>query len=330
MKTGKQSTSMEERLASISWTGSALARPECVLATRGGSLFVADWRGGVTHLKPDGSQISYLAQACDGEAMKPNGIALRSDGSFLIAHLGDETGGLFHLHRNGQCRPLLRQVEGQDLPPSNFVLEDHQQRIWLTVSTRLQPRALGYRKGCNDGFIAVLDRRGARIVADGLGYTNEVAVDPSGRWLYANETFARRLSRFELRDGGALGPRETVAEFGPGTFPDGLCFDADGDAWITSIVSNRLLCVGRDGRQTIWLEDADPAHLAAVEQAWEEDRMGREHLDKGTSRCLRNASSLAFGGADLRTGYIGCLLGDSLATIAMPVAGHPPFHWNYA
>src|SRR3546814_6733080 len=48
----------------------------------------------------------------------------------------------------------------------------------------------------------------ARIVADGLGYANEVKIDPSGAYLYANETMARRLSRWRLTS-GRLGPRET-------------------------------------------------------------------------------------------------------------------------
>jgi sugar lactone lactonase YvrE len=45
----------------------------------------------------------------------------------------------------------------------------------------------------------MVDTRGARIVADGLGYTNECAIDISGQWLYVNETFSRRLSRFPVR-----------------------------------------------------------------------------------------------------------------------------------
>jgi hypothetical protein len=44
---------------------------------------------------------------------------------------------------------------------------------------------------------------------------------------------------------------------------------------------------------------------------------------------LKNISSIAFGGPDLRTAYLGCLLGDALATFRSPVAGAPPAHWNY-
>ena len=46
------------------------------------------------------------------------------------------------------------------------------------------------------------------------------------------------------------------------------------------------------------------------------------------SQRLRNISNLAFGGMDLKTAYLGCLLGDSIASFTMPVAGHPLPHWN--
>lgn len=316
-------------LTSIRWVGKELHRPECVLATAAGHLFTADWRGGVAQVLPDGSQNLYLAQPVDGEALKPNGIALLRDGSFLLAHLGAERGGIFRLQRDGTTTPFLLDVQGQALPPSNFVVEDETGRYWITVSTRISPRALGYRRECNDGFIVVVDRKGARIAADGLGYANECAVHPDGQWLYVNETFARRLSRFEIHANGDLGAKQLVAEFGAGTFPDGLCFDSEGGTWITSIVSNRLLRVAPSGHQSLWLEDSEPDHLAWVEQAFNAGQMGRPHLDQARSRSLKNISSLAFGGPDLRTGYLGCLLGESVAALAMPVAGHPPIHWNY-
>jgi sugar lactone lactonase YvrE len=305
-------------------------RPECVLANAAGDLFTADWRGGVAHLHADGRQSLYVGTGPDGLALKPNGIALMRDGSFLLAHLGNDEGGVFRLQRDGQVAPWLQQVHGVDLPPTNFVVEDAAGRFWVTVSTRLKPRARGYRRSCDDGFIVRVDARGAAIAADGLGYTNEVAVHPSGQWLYVNETFARRLSRFALREDGSLGAREVVTEFGPGTFPDGLAFDEEGHAWVVSIVSNRLIRIAPDGRPTLWLEEADADHLAWVEAAFEAGTMGRPHLDGVPSRSLRNISSIAFSGADRRTAVLGCLLGERLATLRLPVAGVAPTHWHFA
>lgn len=317
-------------LDALGFVGAGLQRPECVLATAGGELFTADWRGGVVHQRADGSQALYAGPGPDGLALKPNGIALLRDGSFLLTHLGADEGGVFRLQRDGRVEPWLMRVDGVDLPPTNFVVEDAQGRFWVTVSTRLKPRALGYRRSCDDGFIVRVDARGAAIVADGLGYTNEVAIDPTGQWLYVNETFARRLSRFALRADGSLGAKEVVTAFGAGTFPDGLAFDEDGHLWVVSIVSNRLIRVAPDGTQTLWLEDADAAHLARVEAAYEAGTMGRPELDGVHSRVLRNISSIAFAGADRRTAVLGCLLGDRLATLRLPVAGVAPTHWNHA
>lgn len=316
-------------LDALTWHGHDLHRPECVLATAVGDVYTADWRGGVSHIAADGTQRFYLAQAIHGEALKPNGIALLHDGSFLLAHLGAERGGVYRLQRSGHTEPFLTHLNGVELPPTNFVVADAFGRIWITVSTRVSPRALGYRKSCNDGFVVMVDNKGARIVADGLGYANECAVHPSGEWLYVNETFSRRLSRFVIRDDSSLGPKEVVCEFGAGTFPDGLAFDVEGHAWVVSIVSNRLIRVSPDGVQTVWLEDVDPEHLAWVEAAYQASEMGRPHLDGVKSKTLKNISSIAFGGADLRTGYLGCLLGDTLAMLRMPVAGHPPVHWLF-
>lgn len=313
-------------LDALGWAGEGLRRPECVLATAAGDLYTADWRGGVARIGADGALDLYVGE----RPLRPNGIALRPSGSFLLAHLGETDGGVYELARDGQVQPFLTRVDGLDLPPTNFVHEDAAGRVWVTVSTRRRPRAAAYRADVADGFIALVDARGARIVADGLGYTNEALPSPDGKFLYVNETFGRRLTRFRIAADGALGSRETVCSFGHGTYPDGLAFDAEGGVWIVSVVSNRVIRVAPDGAQQLVLEDADAAHVEWCEQAYREGRLGREHLDKAAGRVLKNISSLAFGGADLRTAYLGCLLGDRIASFRAPVAGHPPVHWRYA
>ena len=123
--------------------------------------------------------------------------------------------------------------------------------------------------------------------------------------------------------------RKTVAEFGPGTFPDGLTFDENGSVWITSIVSNRILKVSEDGDVQCFLEDVDDGHLDWVESAWRNNSMNRQHLDKAAGRVLSNISNLAFCGANFDKAVFGCLLDDKLAMLDMPVCGYEPFHWNF-
>ncbi len=316
-------------LDDVTFLGKGLVRPECVLATRAGELYTADWRGGVAHLRADGSQALYTGRLPDGATPRPNGIALRANGNFLFAELGEAAGGVYELARDGSVRAFALRADGLDLPPTNFVHEDAHGRVWITVSTRKTPRAAAYRADVADGFIVLCDARGARVVADGLGYTNEALPSPDGKFLYVNETFGRRLTRFRIATDGGLHAREVVTRFGAGTFPDGLAFDADGGVWITSVVSNRIIRVAPDGSQRVMLEDCDAAHVAWAEQAYQAGEMGRPHLDGIKSKRLRNTSSLAFGGPDLRSAYLGCLLGDSIATFRSPIAGAPPAHWNF-
>src|SRR4029453_8168168 len=104
------------------------------------------------------------------------------------------------------------------------------------------------------------------------------------------------LSRFAIRARGELGARETVAEFGEGTFPDGFDFDAEGGIWIASVGSNRLLRLAPDGSQTVTLEDADPEAVARAERHYAENRLSRTDIDAGRQGALGNLSSVAFGG----------------------------------
>jgi sugar lactone lactonase YvrE len=317
-------------LSTLSFLGSGLNRPECVLTHESGLLFAADWagNGGVAVVTAAGDVTRIEARSPE-RIMRPNGIALEPGGSFLLADLGAEAGGIFRLYPNGEIQPVVTELEGRPFPPTNYAHRDESGRLWVTVSTRRVPRNLGYRPDVDDGFIVLVDSGSARIVADGLGYTNECLMSPSGDHLYVNETFTRKLSRFPVRPDGRLGAKEVVATFGAGTYPDGLTFDAEGGVWITSIVSNRVIRVAPDGQQEIVLEDADPDHVAWTEAAYHAGELGRPHLDKIASRRLMNISSLAFGGPHLKRAYLGCLLGDSIATFDSPVAGHPPTHWTY-
>ena len=315
------------KLADIRHLGRGLNRPECVLAHQSGRYFTADWseQGGVAIVAPDGRVVQHLAKD-PPRHLHPNGIALEPGGSFLLAELGAATGGVWRLLPDGGVEPVLLELDGRPLPPTNYVHLDQRGRLWVTVSTRHHPRHLAARPDVADGFVVLVEGGRARMVADGLGYTNECVVSPDGEWLWVNETFARRLSRFPLtRDG--LGPRETITTFGPGSFPDGLAFDALGNGWVTGLIGNRVIRVAPDGRQEVVLEDADAAHVAAVEAAWQAGRLDRMLLDRVPSGPLKNISSLAFGGPDRRTLCLGCLLGDSLALIEGPVEGAPTVHW---
>ncbi len=313
----------------LDFVGRDLARPECVVTTASGDLFVSDRRGGITRIGADGAQALIRGRGVEG--FLPNGFSLLPDRSFAIANLGPE-GGAWRMGPDGALMPEVLEVEGMRLPATNFVNADHSSgalRLFVSVSTRQVPRERAFRRAVADGYIVLKDAKGTRIVADGLGFTNEAKLDPSGRFLYVNETMARRLSRFPILDDGRLGARATVAEFGAGTFPDGFEFDAEDGIWIASVVSNRLLRIAADGCQRVILEDSDPEVVARVERKYQDSALERADIDAGRERPLGNLASVAFGGPDLRTVHLGSLFGTRIATFRSPLAGAEPPHWRY-
>ncbi|MFK7996754.1 MAG: SMP-30/gluconolactonase/LRE family protein [Granulosicoccus sp.] len=312
--------------------GKGLHRPECVLAHESGLLIVPSWsgNGGISVINSNNETHHILSTGA--EKLRPNGIALESGGNVLMANLGDVTGGIFRLFPDGHTQAHVTSVNGEPMPPANFVVEDSRGRLWITVSTRKIPRARDYRADANTGFIAVAlpGESNATIVADNLGYTNECVIDEMRSTVYVNETFGRRLTRFDL-DGEnlpVLSNKQTLHEFDAGSYPDGLALDEQGCLWVTSIISNRILRVDPAGNCHIHFEDSIDSHVLWAEEAYRKNCLGRDHLDKARSRSMQNISNVAFGGNDRKRLYIGNLLGDSLPYLDVNVKGMSMVHWN--
>jgi sugar lactone lactonase YvrE len=298
-----------------------LQRPECVLTHSSGRIFVSDKRGGVTTIWPDGRlQLS-------GESnLLPNGIAMQRDGSFLVANLGPG-GGVWRITANGQTAPWMTEVEGKIIDRVNFVSNDSLDRVWVCISAT--DGSDQYPLHTASGSIILRDASGTRVVAEGLHYTNECRVSADGNFMYVNETFGRRLSRFRIQANGELVAKETIATFNDGDFPDGLTLDADGGAWVVCVGSNRLYRIAPDGEKQTIIDDAFSSVAAELEAAFVAGTLDRPQLSAARGHRLSNITSIAFGGKDLRTAYMGCLAGDSLMSFRSPVAGLAPVHWNW-
>jgi len=303
----------------VSFVGHDLSRPECVLVQEDGGFYVSHTGGGVTHIASNGSQtlIGYDGMQAGGSVIIPNGIHRCEDGSFLIANIGDG-GGIWKLDAAGSLSGHLMEVSGVFLSAANFVTQDAWGRTWITVSTVSQPRFKAYSDQVRDGLIVVEDQGKAKIVCDDVCFANECRVSPDGQYLYISETFARRITRFRIQEDNSLSQRETFCQFGYGDFPDGCCFDASGNLWVTSIVSNRLYCVTPDRTVHLVIEDAVPEHIDWVEEALANGKMGREHFYKTAGVKLKNIASVAIGGALGKQLFMGSLADTAIATLTLP------------
>ena len=95
----------------------------------------------------------------------------------------------------------------------------------------------------------------ARQAADGISFANGMAVTPGNQTLILAETYASRLTAFDIAADGSLARRRVWADL-PGGFPDGICLDAEGAVWYADVPGKRCVRVREGGTvlQTIELD----------------------------------------------------------------------------
>ncbi|HEX2355593.1 MAG TPA: SMP-30/gluconolactonase/LRE family protein [Micromonosporaceae bacterium] len=94
-----------------------------------------------------------------------------------------------------------------------------------------------------------------REVADGVWFPNGVAVTPDNGTLILAESYANRLTAFDIVADGTLSNRRVWADL-DGAFPDGICLDADGALWYADVPNKRCVRVREGGLvlQTVELD----------------------------------------------------------------------------
>lgn len=295
-------------------------RPECVQCLSDGRVLNSDARGGIAFATPNG-QLSYLG-AEDATGIVSNGFGILSNGTVVFANVGAK-GGIWSVDPDGVFAPIVETVEGTP----NFVLIRPDDEIWFSVLTAAGNGA-PLSETRNDGYIARVRNGVVEIMADGFITANEFKIDEQQGVLYINETFARRTTCFDINADGTLANRRSVAQYDEGTFPDGLCLDANGDIWVPSIISNRILHVTPSGSVTVLYEEYEHERVVAVQAALAAGTLTRELIYQDTKSVLNNPSSLAFGGPDLSTLYVGSITNTYLCAFASSVPGKPMTHWT--
>lgn len=333
--------------AEITLTGSGLRRPECVLASPSGDLWIADLGGGVCHIAPDGHQ--EVIRPRDGAGpfapeenpnidgnqgfSMPNGLCFDPDGNFVIANFG--TNVVEHLARDGHWSLIADSVVWPDgtvrpIGKANFPAIDREGRLWFSVTASAEAwRRYQGQELDADGYLAVIDdwRSGrpgrARVVATELRGANELRFNADGTGLYVAETAAGHITRFRVGPGGTLTDRRVYGPERLGGLPDGFAFDAHGNLWTTLINRDTLVAITPEGEVlTLWV-DGDPAAKGSAARPGAPTAAARP----GDGLAPRMAS-VTFGGPDLRTVYVGSLAGTALPTFRSPVPGAPPPHWS--
>ena len=113
------------------------------------------------------------------------------------------------------------------------------------------------------GIIALVTPDGSvRQVADGIAFPNGMAVTPDTKTLIVAESYAKRLTAFDIEATGLLSNRRVWADLGDGV-PDGICIDAEGDVWYGDVPNKRCVRV-REGGEVLETIDLDRGCFACM------------------------------------------------------------------
>jgi sugar lactone lactonase YvrE len=115
-------------------------------------------------------------------------------------------------------------LSGLGVDDFNEIVVDGRGSIYVNGGCDFQPG-----EGEAPGIIGLATPDGsARRVADGIAFPNGMVVTPDNSTLIIAESFAGRLTTFDIADDGGLLNRRVWAE---GVGPDGICMDAEGAIW---------------------------------------------------------------------------------------------------
>ena len=131
--------------------------------------------------------------------------------------------GLMRLEPDGSM-VAHADLSGLRIDGFNEIVVDGRGNIYVNGGVDFDPS-----EGKAAGIIALVTPDGSvRQVADGIAFPNGMAVTPDNSTLVIAESFAGRLTSFDIADDGGLSHRRVWAD---GVGPDGICMDAGGAIW---------------------------------------------------------------------------------------------------
>ena len=171
----------------------------------------------------------------------PSGLGWLPDGTLLVAR--GVPAAVVAVSADGALRTYADLTDVAAFPPNDMVV-DAAGRAWLgTCDVRGLPEPAASQLLCidPDGSVSVVDAT--------MRFPNGSVVTPDGHTLIVAETFGSGLVAFSIGPSGpATGKREWAQV--PGSFPDGICLDAEGAVWFADPMARAAVRV-REGGEVV-------------------------------------------------------------------------------
>ena len=215
-----------------------------------GKLWFSDMWGFKVYTLVPGGKPEVLCEL----PTRPSGLGFLPDGSLSIVSMADRRIMKFKDGKLSVHADLSALAKGD----VNDTVTDAQGRVY--AGNFGYDLFAGEPQAPADLVLVETDGR-ARVVASGLDFPNGAVIKDQGRTLVVAETWASRLSAFDIAADGSLGNQRTYASL-PERMPDGICLDAEGAIWVASFNSGEFLRVLAGGEITDIVQVGDKRAVA--------------------------------------------------------------------
>lgn len=172
---------------------------------------------------------------------QPSGLGWTPDGTLQIASMRDRR----LLRLTSRALETFADLSAHAPAPVNDMVIDRAGRTYagnfgFDLDAGEKPRPTSLLMISPDGAVSV--------AAGDLWFPNGIVITDDQKTMLLAETFAARITAFDLED-GRLANRRVFAEL-PGIYPDGICLDAEGAVWAACADGNKVIRVFNGGRIT--------------------------------------------------------------------------------
>ena len=225
------------------------------------------WRDGRLWFSDFYAHCVYSVSETGGDLRKelelddqPSGLGWMPDGSLLVVKM--KARELWRRWPDGRfdCHADLKDVSGH---MCNDMVVDGEGRAYVGnfgFDLDAEFRARGPKDVIEHhpttGLALVQPDGSVSIAAPDLGFPNGTMITPDGKTLIIGETLGRRLTAFDIGDGGALSNRRLWADASP-RMPDGACLDAEGAVWMANAAANECVRYAEGGEVLEVVETSD-------------------------------------------------------------------------